>query len=140
MEIIDFYNKGAQVQVPTEGVNMTHSFTASGSGEPREIGYVPKPNSGKPEGAAFDVIEHRGKSHLLLKGGHIYSVRLDADGPAHVISAEEGHVALPLPAGAADLLDVEEYDPDAAPKVEETAESEGTLRDEAGDDAADKKE
>ena len=90
MEIIDFYNKGAQVQVPTEGVNMTHSFTASGSGEPREFGYVPKPNSGKPEGAAFDVIEHRGKSHLLLKGGHIYSVRLDADGPAHAASVRSG--------------------------------------------------
>lgn len=154
MKIVDFYNQGAQVQIEHPGVDMTHSFTASGSGEVEEIGYVPKPNSGRPQGAAHDIIEHDGKTMLALKGGHIYDVAIGADGDedikVHVISAEIDHVLLPLPSGA--VVDVSEHDPSAStePAPEETAEaqqggsedetaSEGKLGDEnAGDDAGTK--
>ena len=158
MEIVDFYNQGVQVQVPTEAVNMTHSFTATGTGEPKEIGYVPKSNSKKVEGPAHDIIEHDGKTLLALKEGHVYSVTLlgedaDPDNPAldvHTISAEEGHVLLPLPDNT--IAEVVEYDPTAEPEttpeeqsVTEADASEGKLGDDedaAGDDenAADEEE
>jgi hypothetical protein len=146
MEIIEFYNKGAQIQIQHPGVDMTHSFTASGSGEVEQIGYEPKGNAKPVEGPAHDIIEHDGKTLLALKGGHTYSVTLvgeedkpDAPPLVHTISAEEGHVLLPLPANM--LADVSEYDPNAQPEApeqpaEEQAADEGMLGDESGDEAA----
>lgn len=109
-KIVDFYNSGAQVQVPVEASDMTHTFSGGvdGGGEPEEIGYHPRGNSKLAEGAAYDELEYEGKRHLLLKGGHVYAVKVN--GEQHVISAENGHLSLPLPADAE--IEVDEYDPD----------------------------
>lgn len=150
MKVVDFYNQGAQVQIEHPGVDMTHSFTAGGSGEVEEIGYVPKSNSGRPQGAAHDIIEHDGKSLLALKEGHIYDVTIVGpdDTPettplVHAISAEHGHVLLPLPTGS--IAEVVEHDPTATAEAAEGAdeqpeqeqqEGEGMLGDDSGDEAA----
>lgn len=101
IDIIDFYNGGAQVTKTTGGTDMTHSFTADGDGETVELGYVPKANSKLVEGAAYDTVEINGVEHLLLKAGHTYDVKLvtgeDEDDINEVIGAPEDHVSLPLP-------------------------------------------
>lgn len=141
-QIIDFYNGGAQVQLPAQSVDMTSTFTAVvGDGEPTELGYEPKGNSKLAEGAAHDEIKVDGKRHLLLKGGHIYAVHFNST--QHVVSAEEGHISLPIPKGA--HVEVEEYDEEkhAAPSDDEDANGdEGDDEDAAGDDedAADEEE
>lgn len=126
IDIIDFYNGGAQVTKTSGGIDMTHSFGASGTGETEEIGYVPKANSKKVEGPAHDTLEIDGKPHLLLKGGHVYDVAIGKEGAedieVHVISAEEGHVSLPLPKGAS--VDVTEHVPGEEPE-EAPEEAEG---------------
>lgn len=115
-KIIDFYNSGAQVVVPAVAVDMTHTFGASAGGaEDEQIGYEPRGNAKLAEGAAYDELEHAGARHLLLKGGHVYAVKVADD--LHVISAEEGHLSLPLPKDAE--VDVEEYDEEIHGKIEE---------------------
>lgn len=112
-KIVNFYNSGAQVVVkgqPAGRVDMARTFTVTkGKATPdREIGYEPKPNSKLAKGAAYDELEHRGTRHLLLKGGHVYHVVID--GEQHVISAEDGHLSLPVRKNA--TVEVEEYDAD----------------------------
>lgn len=108
-KIVGFYNKGARVQVvvPGRGVDMRRSFTAKRVPDSViEIGYKPRPNSKLASGPSYDELEHEGDRYLLLKGGHTYAVRVgDSD---HVISAEDGHIALPLPRDVD--VDVDEYD------------------------------
>lgn len=119
--IIDFYNSGAQVQIPARGGgNMRTNFTAGGGGggDPVEIGYEPRGNAKLAEGASYDELEHGGKRYLLLKGGYVYDVKVGDD--EHVISAEEGHISLSLPKDAE--IEVDEHD-DAA-KTEDAAKSE----------------
>jgi hypothetical protein len=101
MKIIEFYNKGAQVVVESAGTDMSHSFTA-GIAEEQQIGYVPAGKAKPVDGAAHDTIEHDGKSYLLLRGGYVYDVKLRIGDVVKedVVSAEHGHLALPLPAGA----------------------------------------
>lgn len=149
--VIDFYNSGAQVQVPTSKIDMTHSFGGGGDGEPKEIGYEPKANSKLVDGPSHDMVEYEGARYLLLKKGHVYEVELvTADGKdniSEVISAEEDHVTLALPASVLDV-EVEEYEETAeTPNAPETAtaapEAAGTLGTEGGGDdegAADTKE
>lgn len=145
MKVIEFYNQGAQVVIESPAVDMTHAFTASGTGETIQVGYEPKSNSKVVEGPAHDIIEHEGSRRLALKGGHVYSVTIvkgEDDIEAHVISAEHGHLLLPLPKDA--LVEVVEYDPEAQPaegdgaepQPEEQPEGEGMLGDESGDEAA----
>ena len=142
-KIIDFYNSGAQVIATGKkvgGVDMSRTFGAAPvrTTPDREIGYEPKPNSKLADGASYDELVHGGKRHLLLKGGHVYAVKI-GEGDMHVISAEEGHLSLPLPAGAE--VEVEEYDAEThgTPAVEP---DEGDDEDAAGDDddAADEEE
>lgn len=109
-EIINFYNSGAQAQVPSKSTNMTNTFTAAaGGGEPLEIGYEPKPNSKLASGASHDIVEHEGVRYLLLKGGHVYSVTIVVGDSisVDVVSAVHGHLSVPLPSGAE--IDVVEH-------------------------------
>ncbi len=140
-KIIDFYNSGAQVVVKgftSGGVDMTHTFgsTPAVAVPDKDIGYQPKPNSKLAKGASYDELEHEGNRHLLLKGGHVYAVKLGE--ATHVVSAEEGHLILPLPAEA--VVEVDEYD--EAVHGPQTPADEGDDEDLAGDDedAADEEE
>lgn len=101
MKIIEFYSKGAQVVVEGSGSDMSVSFTA-GASEDVQIGYVPTSKSKAVSGPAHDVIEHNGKTYLLLRGGHVYEVELRIGDvvKSDVVSAEHGHLSLALPAGA----------------------------------------
>lgn len=101
MKIIEFYSKGAQVVVESAGVDMASTFT-SGPAEDQQIGYVPTSKAKPVDGAAHDTINHGGSEHLLLRGGYIYEVELRIGDVVKqdVVSAEHGHLALPLPAGA----------------------------------------
>lgn len=101
MKIIEFYKKGAQVVVESAGTDMSSTFT-TGAAEDQQIGYVPSASTKPVEGAAHDTIKHGGKSYLLLRGGYVYDVRLRIGDVVKedVVSAEHGHLALPLPAGA----------------------------------------
>lgn len=117
-EIIDFYNQGAQVQVAAQTVDMTHTFSGgseSSDSEPKQIGYEPRGNSKLADGAAYDELEHDGQRYLLLKGGYVYDVTVN--GEDHVISAEEGHLSLPLPKDAE--VEVDEHDERATADEEE---------------------
>lgn len=119
IEIIDFYNGGAQVTRTSPGTNMTHSFSADGNGEVVEVGYEPKANSKKVSGPSHDVVSIDGVDHLMLKKGYTYSVTLvTEDGHSdinEVIGAPEDHVSLPLPKTVVDV-EVEEYTaPDKTP-------------------------
>ncbi len=106
--VVDFYNGGAQVQIPASTIDMTHTFGGGGDGgeEAEEIGYHPRGNSKLVEGASYDELEHDGKRYLLLKGGYVYDVKVGDK--EHVISAEEGHISLPVPAKAE--VEVDEHD------------------------------
>lgn len=111
MEIINFYNQGAQVQIPTAKTDMTHTFSGGGDGDPKEIGYEPKANSKLAEGAAHDTLDYDGHTYLLLKGGHVYSVKIGDSEETETISAEEGNIALVLNVGTE--VEVKEYEPPA---------------------------
>lgn len=101
MRIVEFYTKGAQVVVEGSGVDMNNSFT-SGAAEDVQIGYVPTGKAKVVDGPAHDTIDHGGKKLLLLRGGYIYEVELRIGDVVKqdVVSAEHGHLSLPLPAGA----------------------------------------
>jgi hypothetical protein len=101
MKIIEFYNKGAQVVVESSVGDMNRTFS-SGAAEDVQIGYVPTSKAKVVDGPAHDTIEHGGKTHLLLRGGYIYEVELRIGDVVKqdVVSAEHGHLALPLPNGA----------------------------------------
>lgn len=111
-EIIDFYKSGAQVVVETAGGNMTTSFEGGGSGDIKDIGYVPKGSAKPVSGPAHDVISHGGSDHLLLKGGHVYEVLLENGDTETVdnISALGGHISVKVPDGfrVAEVSAVEE--------------------------------
>lgn len=136
IEIVEFYNQGAQVRLHTPGSGgrglSMKTFTGGASGKVvpakvEEIGYEPKANSKPAKGASHDILERGGKKSLLLKSGHAYDVIIThADGRVtdHTISAEVGHIVLPLPHGAEIL--VSEHKP-----------AESTLGDDAGDAGAD---
>jgi hypothetical protein len=136
-EIVDFYNGGAQVEIPAQTVDMTHTFSggADADAEPTQIGYEPKANSKLADGAAYDEIKHDGQRWLLLKGGYIYAVKFNSE--QHVVSAEEGHIQLPIPKGA--HVEVDEYDEELHGVAPEDGDDEDAVGDDE-DDAADEEE
>jgi len=138
MEIVDFYKSGAQVVVRTEASDMTHSFTAStDGGEDVQIGYVPAGRAKPVSGAAHDIIEHEGERYLLLKEGHVYDVTIVAGDAisSDVVSAEHGHLSLPIPAAAE--VEVVEHDDADERDADERDADEGKLGDETTDEVAD---
>jgi len=101
MKIIDFYKKGARVVIErSAGINPL--TLAAGTGGEEDIAYVPSGGAKVVEGPAHDTIVHAGTTYLLLRGGYVYEVLLDINGSekSDKISAEHGHLILPIPAGA----------------------------------------
>ena len=101
MKIIEFYKKGARVVVEGRSGIDPLTFAPAASGD-EDIAYVPSGQAKVVEGAAHDLLVHGGVTYLLLRGGHVYEVTLDIGGVTKedVVSAEHGHLSLPLPAGA----------------------------------------
>jgi hypothetical protein len=110
MNVIGFYNKGVRVVIPgaAGGIDRHRSFGGGGASADVELGIVPAKNAKLVTDAAHGVIKHDGVEHLVLNAGHVYEVAMLVGGieKNDVVSAEHGHVILPLPKGA-EIVSVE---------------------------------
>lgn len=101
MKVLGFYKKGAQVVVAGGASDRKRTFVG-GTGGDVQVGIIPADGARRVNGAAWDVVEHKGVKHLLLKQGFLYEVSLKIGDVQKndVVSAEADHLILPLPNGA----------------------------------------